>query len=100
MPFSPKKITFNSKELFRRIMAINYQHYREKVSQMISWGHWFVLFNILIAISLGSRYLWVTNWPATFPGRLYSWISLTGHLSFLVFAVYLLILFPLTFIIL
>ncbi|MFG7479823.1 DUF3413 domain-containing protein, partial [Enterobacter hormaechei] len=27
-------------------MVTNRQRYREKVSQMVSWGHWFALFNI------------------------------------------------------
>lgn len=72
--------------------------YRESVSQMISWGHWFALFNILLAILLGSRYLLITNWPDTLTGRIYSWVSLAGHFSFLVFVGYLLTLFPLTFI--
>ncbi|EGH2826650.1 DUF3413 domain-containing protein, partial [Salmonella enterica subsp. enterica serovar Adjame] len=29
------------------------QPYREKVSQMVSWGHWFALFNMLLAMALG-----------------------------------------------
>ena len=80
-------------------MVTNRQRYREKVSQMISWGHWFALFNILVAIAIGSRYLLVADWPATLTGRVFSWISLVGHFSFLVFSAYLLILFPLTFIV-
>jgi membrane-anchored protein YejM (alkaline phosphatase superfamily) len=31
-------------------MVTNRQRYREKVSQMVSWGHWFALFNILLAM--------------------------------------------------
>lgn len=77
----------------------NRQRYREKVSRMISWGHWFALFNILIAMLLGSRYLFIADWPSTLTGRVYSWFSLVGHFSFLVFAAYLLVLFPLTFIV-
>ncbi|MBX8462774.1 LPS biosynthesis-modulating metalloenzyme YejM [Enterobacter sp. RIT637] len=80
-------------------MVTNRQRYREKVSQMVSWGHWFALFNILLAMVLGCRYLFVADWPTTLIGRVYSWISLVGHFSFLVFATYLLILFPLTFIV-
>ncbi|MBV8042201.1 LPS biosynthesis-modulating metalloenzyme YejM [Pluralibacter sp.] len=80
-------------------MVTHRQPYREKVSQMVSWGHWFALFNILLATVLGSRYLFVTDWPTTLAGRLYSYISLVGHFSFLVFATYLLILFPLTFVV-
>lgn len=80
-------------------MVTNSQRYREKVSQMISWGHWFALFNILLAILLGSRYLLVADWPSTLTGRIYSYLSIVGHFSFLVFAAYLLIIFPLTFIV-
>ena len=80
-------------------MVTHRQRYREKVSQMVSWGHWFALFNILLAIVLGSRYLFVADWPTTLAGRIYSYVSIIGHFSFLVFATYLLILFPLTFIV-
>lgn len=80
-------------------MVNHRQPYREKVSRLISWGHWFALFNILLAVILGSRYLLVTDWPATFSGRIYAYVSLAGHFSFLVFICYLLILFPLTFIV-
>ncbi|WP_414164328.1 LPS biosynthesis-modulating metalloenzyme YejM [Superficieibacter sp. BNK-5] len=78
-------------------MVTHRQRYREKVSQMVSWGHWFALFNILLATAIGSRYLFVADWPTTLPGRVYSYLSIVGHFSFLVFATYLLILFPLTF---
>ena len=80
-------------------MVTNRQRYREKVSQMISWGHWFALFNILLAILLGSRYLFVADWPSTLTGRIYSYLSVVGHFSFLVFATYILIIFPLTFVV-
>lgn len=80
-------------------MVTHRQRYREKVSQMVSWGHWFALFNILLAMVLGSRYLFVADWPTTLAGRIYSYLSIVGHFSFLVFAAYLLILFPLTFIV-
>lgn len=78
---------------------VNRQRYREKVSQMVSWGHWFALFNILLASAIGSRYLFIADWPTTLTGRVYSYLSVIGHFSFLVFSTYLLILFPLTFIV-
>ncbi|MGK9172164.1 LPS biosynthesis-modulating metalloenzyme YejM [Yokenella regensburgei] len=80
-------------------MVTHRQPYREKVSQMVSWGHWFALFNILLSMVLGSRYLFVADWPTTLAGRIYSYLSVVGHFSFLVFATYLLILFPLTFVV-
>lgn len=80
-------------------MVTNRQRYREKVSQMISWGHWFALFNIIFAFILGSRYLLVADWPASLAGRIYAYTSWVGHFSFIVFAAYLLIIFPLTFVV-
>lgn len=80
-------------------MVTNRQHYREKVSQMISWGHWFALFNILLVLGVGSRYPFLTDWPSSLLGRIYALISLLGHFSFVVFAGYLLVIFPLTFVV-
>ena len=80
-------------------MVTHRQRYREKVSQMVSWGHWYALFNILLSLVIGSRYLFIADWPTTLAGRIYSYVSIIGHFSFLVFATYLLILFPLTFIV-
>ncbi len=80
-------------------MVTNRQRYREKVSQMISWGHWFALFNILFSLVLGSRYLFVSDWPSSLIGRVYALVSWLGHFSFLVFAAYLLVIFPLTFVV-
>lgn len=80
-------------------MVTHRQRYREKVSQMVSWVHWFALFNILLSLVIGSRYLFIADWPTTLAGRIYSYVSIIGHFSFLVFATYLLILFPLTFIV-
>ncbi|MBE5252339.1 LPS biosynthesis-modulating metalloenzyme YejM [Mixta mediterraneensis] len=80
-------------------MVTNRQRYREKISQMISWGHWFALFNILFVLILGSRYLLVADWPSSLAGRIYAYSSWIGHFSFIVFAVYLLLIFPLTFVV-
>ncbi|CNH67673.1 hydrolase of alkaline phosphatase superfamily [Yersinia aldovae] len=80
-------------------MVTNRQRYREKVSQMISWGHWFALFNILFSLVLGSRYLFVSDWPSSLVGRIYALVNWLGHFSFIVFAAYLLVIFPLTFVV-
>ncbi|MFD1802370.1 LPS biosynthesis-modulating metalloenzyme YejM [Mixta tenebrionis] len=80
-------------------MVTNRQRYREKVSQMIGWGHWFALFNIIFALLLGSRYLLVADWPGSLAGRIYAFTSWIGHFSFIVFAAYLLLIFPLTFVV-
>ncbi|MGQ0287068.1 DUF3413 domain-containing protein [Pasteurellaceae bacterium 22721_9_1] len=77
----------------------NGRQYREQTSQKISWGHWFAFFNILWAIIIGSRYAFLIDWPHTLLGRSYFFVSLLGHFSFICFAAYLLLIFPLSFII-
>lgn len=71
--------------------------YDDRASQIVSWGHWFTLFNILFVIVIGSQYLMIADWPATLLGRIYAIMSVIGHFSFLAFIVYLIFLFPLSF---
>ncbi|PSJ44907.1 alkaline phosphatase [Zobellella endophytica] len=71
--------------------------YRDNVSRLIGWGHWFVFFNILLAMAVSSRYLLATGWPDTLLGAGYMLVSWVGHFAFLTFFTYLLTLFPLTF---
>ncbi|MEZ9522944.1 DUF3413 domain-containing protein [Enterovibrio norvegicus] len=73
--------------------------YRDKVSQLISWGHWFSFFNIIAAMLLGTRYIAQSGWPETLLGQTYQLFTWIGHFGFLVFAVYILIIFPASFII-
>ena len=75
------------------------RQYREETSQKISWGHWFAFFNILWAVFIGARYAFIIYWPYTLFGKIYFFISLLGHFSFIVFAFYLLVIFPLSFIV-
>ncbi|MDG2917656.1 DUF3413 domain-containing protein [Bisgaard Taxon 10/6] len=75
------------------------RQYREQTSQKISWGHWFAFFNIIWVVLIGSRYAFIIDWPHTFFGKLYFFISLLGHFSFVTFSLYLLVIFPLSFII-
>lgn len=71
--------------------------YRDKVSQLISWGHWFCLGNIFVALLIAIRYLYIAHWPDTLLGQGYMFISWFGQFSFLPFVVFLLTLFPLSF---
>ncbi|MBD1574906.1 DUF3413 domain-containing protein [Vibrio sp. S11_S32] len=73
--------------------------YGERVSRLVSWGHWFSFFNIIIAMLIGSRFIAQSPWPDTVIGQAYLLISWFGHFAFLVFALYILVLFPLTFVI-
>lgn len=82
----------------RHLLPENSRQYREETSQRIAWGHWFTLFNVVLALMIASRYAFSADWPNTLFGKLYFFISTFGHFSFIVFAFYLLLLFPLSFI--
>ncbi|MBW3696470.1 DUF3413 domain-containing protein [Vibrio sp. T187] len=72
--------------------------YSDRVSRLVGWGHWFAFFNIIAAMLIGTRYITQSAWPDTLLGQFYLAVSWVGHFGFLVFALYLLVLFPLTFI--
>lgn len=76
-----------------------YRQDREEISKKVAWGHWFVFFNCIFYILIGVRYAFLIDWPNTLFGKTYFFISLFGHFSFIIFAFYLLIFFPLSFII-
>jgi uncharacterized protein len=80
-------------------MVASGNNYKDKVSQLISWGHWFSFFNIIAAMLLGSRYIVHSEWPETLLGQLYLLLSWVGHFGFLVFGLYILIIFPASFLI-
>ncbi len=72
--------------------------YGERVSRLVGWGHWFAFFNIVASMLIGTRYIVQSPWPETLMGQFYLAMSWVGHFGFLVFALYLLVLFPLTFV--
>jgi len=80
-------------------MVSSSKQYRDKVSQLISWGHWFCLTNIIFALIVGLRYLVLVPPPETFLGQSYLLVSWLGQFSFIAFVIFLLTLFPLSFII-
>ncbi|PJG58984.1 DUF3413 domain-containing protein [Aeromonas cavernicola] len=72
--------------------------YRDNVSRLITWGHWFSFFNIILAMLIATRYLGAISWPSTTLGITYLVVSWIGHFSFLSFVTYLLTIFPLSFV--
>ncbi|MGQ4275847.1 DUF3413 domain-containing protein [Pseudidiomarina sp. E22-M8] len=67
---------------------------RDKIARLISWGHWFTFFNILIALAIGTLYIEAAETPATFLGGIYMVISWLGHFAFLPFILFILLIFP------
>ncbi|WP_158587153.1 DUF3413 domain-containing protein [Motilimonas pumila] len=71
----------------------------DNVSKLISWGHWFSFINILFALVIATRYLVAADWPPSLLGQGYMLVSWLGHFSFLGFAFYLLLIFPISFLV-
>ncbi|MGB2078479.1 MAG: DUF3413 domain-containing protein [Vibrio sp.] len=73
--------------------------YGDRVSRLVSWGHWFAFINIIFAMMIGVRFVTLSPWPETLLGQFYLFVSWLGHFGFLVFALYILLVFPLSFVI-
>lgn len=69
---------------------------RDKVSNLINWGHWFAFFNGLMAIIIGSRYILALGLPDSIIGWGYLTFYTIGQFCFLAFIIYLVCLFPAT----
>ncbi|MCG6201317.1 DUF3413 domain-containing protein [Psychromonas antarctica] len=73
--------------------------FHDNVSRLISWGHWFTFFNMLLVSLISLRYIKYAGLPDTLLGIAYQFVSLIGHFSFLSAMVFAVVLFPLAFII-
>ncbi|WP_298443353.1 DUF3413 domain-containing protein [uncultured Ferrimonas sp.] len=71
-------------------------HTKDNVSPLVLWGHWFTFINMLLAMLIASRFLYVQGWPDTLLAQVYMVINWIGHFAFLGFAGYLFALFPVT----
>ena len=73
--------------------------YHDHVSRLISWAHWFTFFNLIIVSLISLRYIAYDGLSDSAFGIAYQFLSLIGHFSFLSAVVFILLLFPLAFII-
>lgn len=71
--------------------------YKDRVSRLISWGHWFLLANILLAMVMSVRYVFARDVDDTLISTIYLVLTLVGHLGLLGIVSYIVVLFPLTF---
>ena len=70
--------------------------YAQKLHKLISWGHWYTGSNIILAIALSIFYYWDESLPRSFIGVFYLVTNTIGHMAFLTFLLYVLLIFPLT----
>lgn len=79
-------------------MVDNSNSYKDRVSRLISWGHWFMLANILLAMVVALRYVFAVDSDLSFTAVIYLIASWIGHFGLLGIIAYIIILFPLTFV--
>ncbi|TAA48317.1 DUF3413 domain-containing protein [Corallincola spongiicola] len=79
-------------------MTFSELDYRDKVSRLVSWGHWFTFANALIAMAVALGFVFVAGIPDTILAQLFLFIYWAGHFSFITFIIFLVLLFPLAFI--
>ncbi len=68
----------------------------KKVNRLLSWGHWFTFFNILLALAVTSVYWLAEPSPETALGWLYLLCYWLGHTAFLCFMFFIITVFPLS----
>lgn len=80
-------------------MVDNSNSYKDRVSRLISWGHWFMFANIILAMLMAVRYIFAADGQATFISVFYVLSTWIGHFGLLGILSYVVILFPLTFLV-
>ncbi|WP_438865054.1 DUF3413 domain-containing protein [Neptunicella sp.] len=72
---------------------------RQRVTKLVGWGHWFAFFNIFIAIIIASIYIFNSRLPDTAFGALYLLTNWFGHISFLTFIGFVILILPLCYLV-
>ncbi|WP_026374732.1 DUF3413 domain-containing protein [Aestuariibacter salexigens] len=67
---------------------------RRRVTKLVSWGHWFALVNIIIALVITSIYMFSSPLPGTPVGSFYMITNWLGHNSFLTFFGFVIFILP------
>jgi membrane-anchored protein YejM (alkaline phosphatase superfamily) len=68
---------------------------RKLVTQLVNWGHWFALLNIVVAIIIASVYILNSPSPGTLLGTVYMFSNWFSHISFLTFFGFVILVLPL-----
>ena len=68
---------------------------RQLVSQLVTWGHWFALCNIIVAICIAGIYLFSSSPPDSILGLVYLITHWFSHIGFLTFFGFVIVVLPL-----
>ena len=80
-------------------MIIGESPRRKTVSRLVSWGHWFAFYNILVALVIASIYVFATPLPDSPAGMAYLAMNWIGHISFVTFIGFIIFVIPLCYLI-
>ncbi len=72
---------------------------RQRVARLVAWGHWFTLFNILIALVIASVYVFSSPLPDSALGLAYMLTNWFSHIAFITFAGFIITLLPLCYLV-
>lgn len=68
---------------------------RKRVNELVHWGHWFTLFNIVIAIVIASIYVISSPQPPTPLANSYLFANWFSHIALITFMGFVILIFPL-----
>jgi membrane-anchored protein YejM (alkaline phosphatase superfamily) len=68
---------------------------RKRVTRLVSWGHWFALLNIFIAVVIAGIYVLNSPAPDSLLGGIYLGINWLSHIGFLTFFAFVILILPL-----
>ncbi len=72
---------------------------RKLVTQLVTWGHWFALLNIIIAVTIAAIYILNSPAPGSSLGTFYLFTNWVSHIGFLTFFGFVILILPLCYLV-
>jgi membrane-anchored protein YejM (alkaline phosphatase superfamily) len=72
---------------------------RKLVTQLVNWGHWFALLNIIIAVTIAAIYILNSPAPGSLLGTFYLFTNWMSHIGFLTFFGFVILILPLCYLV-
>lgn len=72
---------------------------RKLVTQLVNWGHWFALLNIVIAVTIAAIYILNSPAPGSVIGTFYLFTNWISHIGFLTFFGFVILILPLCYLV-
>jgi membrane-anchored protein YejM (alkaline phosphatase superfamily) len=72
---------------------------RKLVTQLVNWGHWFALLNIMIAVTIAAIYILNSPAPGSALGTFYLFTNWVSHIGFLTFFGFVILILPLCYLV-